>query len=98
MLRKLLRPDTWRRLGRTESNKPDAEEFAASIRELAVDAHQALNDPLVTTAEVRDLSGRINKLRESARSASLSEIDRWLQQVQRRVEERWPAARRTTRA
>jgi hypothetical protein len=98
MLRKLLGPDTWRRLGRTESNKPDAEELAASIRELAVDAHQALNDPLVTAAKLNDLSRRIEELRRSARSACLSEIDGWLHQVQRQVDERRPAARLTTRA
>ena len=97
MLRKLLRPDAWRRRGRTESNKPDAEELAARIRELAVDAHHALNDPLVTAARLNDLSRRINELRKAARSARLSAIDRWLHQAQRRVEERWPAARLTTR-
>jgi hypothetical protein len=98
MLRKLLRPDAWRRRGRTEFNRSDPAALAARLRELAFDAHRALNDPLVTTVEVGDLSRRINNLRESARSAGLSEIDRWLQQAQRRVEERWPAARPTTRA
>jgi hypothetical protein len=98
MLRRMLRPDAWRRRGRTEFNKLDAEELATRIRELAVDAHHALNDPLVTPAEMSELSRRVEELRKAARSARLSEIDRWLHQVQRRVEERWAAARLTTRA
>jgi hypothetical protein len=98
MLRKLLRPDAWRRRGLTESKKPEPQELAVMIRELAVDAHHALNNSLVMAVELKDLSRRINGLRKAARSARLSEIDRWLHQVQRRVEERWPAARLTTRA
>lgn len=98
MLRKLLRPDAWRRRGRTEFDKSDPEALAARIRELAVEVHQALNDPLVTAARLADLSRRIHQLRKAARSARLGEIDRWLHQVQRRVDERWPAARLTTRA
>lgn len=78
-------------------NTSDPEALAAKIRELAVDAHHALNNPLVTAAELKELSRRINRLRRATRSARLSEIDRWLHQVQRRVEERWPAASLTTR-
>lgn len=98
MLRKLLRPDAWRRRRRTAFDKSDPEALAARIRELAVEVHHALNDPLVTAARLADLSRRIHQLRKAARSARLSEIDRWLHQVERRVEERWPAARLTTRA
>jgi hypothetical protein len=98
MLRKLLRPDAWRRRGRTEINESDPEALAAKIRELAVDANHALNDPFVTAARLADLSRRIKALRKATRSARLSEIDRWLHQVQRRVEERWQAARLTTHA
>ena len=104
MLRKTINPDPRRRRGPnlqeqvTASNKPDAEELAARIRELAVDAHHALNDPFVTVARLAEQSRRINELRKAARSARLSDIDRWLHQVQRRVEERRPAARLTTRA
>jgi hypothetical protein len=98
MLRKLLSPDAWRRRGRTESKKPAPQELAVMIRELAVDAHHALNDPLVTAARLADLSRRIKELRKATRSVRLNEIDRWLHQVQRRVEERWPAARLTIRA
>jgi hypothetical protein len=82
----------------TEFNKPDPEELAVGIRELAVDAHQALNNPLVTDAKLDDLSRRVNELRRATRSACMSEIDRWLHQVQRRIEERWPAVHLTTRA
>jgi hypothetical protein len=104
MSQKALGPDARRRRepnfqGQvTEPNRPDAEELAAGVRALAVDAHDALNDPLVTAATLNHLSRRIEELRRAARSAHLSEIDRWLQQAQRRVEERWPAARPTTRA
>jgi hypothetical protein len=82
----------------TEFDKPDPGELAVRIRGLAIDAHDALNDPLVTAAKVNDLSRRIHELRRAARSARLGEIDRWLHQVQRRVEERWPAARLAPRA
>ncbi len=104
MLRKTISPAARSGQGRnlqeqvTESNKPDAEELAARIRELAIDAHHALNDRFVTAARLADLSRRITWLRKGARSARLGEIDRWLHQVKRRVEERWPAARLTTRA
>ena len=82
----------------TEFNKPDPEDLAVRIRELAVEAHQALNNPFETAARMNDLSRRIKELRKAARSACMSEIDRWLHQVQQRVEERWPAVRLTTRA
>jgi hypothetical protein len=82
----------------TEFKEPELEELPVMIRELAVDAHRALKNPLVTAAEMSDLSRRIDALRKAARSACLSEIDRWLQQVQRRVDERRQTARLTTRA
>jgi hypothetical protein len=97
MLRKMLSPYVWRKRGLIESKKTEPQELAVMIRELAVDAHRALQDPFVTAAKLADLSRRIKELRKSTRSARLSEIDCWLHQVQRRVEERWPAARLTTR-
>ena len=104
MSQKALGPDARRGRGTklqeqvAEFKKPDAEELASRIRALAVDARDALNDPFVTVARLAELSRRINELRKAARSARLSDIDRWLHQVQRRVEERRPAARLTTRA
>lgn len=97
MLRELLRHRAWRKWRGTGFNRSDPAALAARIRELAVEVHRALNDPFVPAVTLAGLSRRIKELRKATRSTRLSEIDRWLHQVQRRVEERWPAARLTTR-
>jgi hypothetical protein len=81
-----------------EIRKLAPEELAERIRKLAIDTHHALNDPFVTATRIDELSRRIHELRKEARAACLSQIDCWLHQVQRQVENRWPGVRLTTRA
>ena len=67
--------------------KVDPEELAARIRRLALDSHHAMRNPFVTAAKRDELSREIRELRKAARAAYLSEIDCWLHQFQRQVEE-----------
>ena len=76
-----------------EIKKLDPAELAARIRKLAIETHHALNNQLVTAAKIDELSHQIHELRREARAACLSQIDRWLHNVQRQVENRWHAGR-----
>jgi formiminotetrahydrofolate cyclodeaminase len=82
----------------SEFRKIEPEQLAKRIRKLALDSHHAVKNPFVTATKMKDLSREIHELRKEARASSLSEIDCWLQHVQRQVEARWPAVRLTTRA
>lgn len=64
----------------------DPEQLAAGIRRVAIDAHQALHNPFVTATRMNELFRQIRELRMAARASSLSEIDCWLDRLQRQVE------------
>jgi hypothetical protein len=81
----------------SELKKVDPEQLAARIRRLALDSHHAMRNPFVTAAKLDELSREIRDLRKAARAAYLSEIDCWLQRVQRQVENRWSVVGVTTR-
>jgi hypothetical protein len=70
----------------SEFKKLAPEELAERIRKLAIDTHHALNNPFVTAARIDELSRQIHELRKEASAACLSQIDCWLHQVQRQVE------------
>ena len=57
----------------------DPAELATRLRQLALDVHRVLNDPLATTGELVELSRCIDELRRQARVSHFREIDRWLQ-------------------
>jgi hypothetical protein len=63
---------------------------------VAIDSHHAVKTPFVTVAKINDLSREIHELRKAARAAYMNEIDFWLHQLQRQVEERRRAVDLTT--
>lgn len=81
----------------SERKMVEPEQLARRIRKLAIDSHQAVKNPFVTAAKLDDLCREIRELRRVARAGYLSDIECWLQNVQRQVENRCPAVRLTTR-
>ena len=76
--------------------KLNPEELAARIRKVAIDSHHAVKNPFVTAAKMNELFREIHELRKAARAAYMSEIDCWLHQLQRQVEDRRRAVGLTT--
>jgi hypothetical protein len=80
----------------TAARSLDASELAQAIRRLAVDAQRTLNDPFATIGDLSALSQRINRLIQQTRATPMSNILRWLDSVQRKVQERWSAVDEAT--
>ena len=80
----------------TAARSLDAAELAQAIRRLAVDAQRTLNNPFATIGDLSALSQRINRLTQQTRATSMSNILRWLDSVQRKVQERRSAVEQTT--
>jgi hypothetical protein len=81
----------------SERKKVEPEQLARRIRKLAIDSHNAVKNPFVTAAKLDELYREIHELRRVARAGYMSEIECWLQNVQRQVENRCPAVRLTSR-
>ncbi len=66
----------------------DPAEFAARVRQLAIDAHRVLKSRTAVKSELVQLCRRIDELRQESRVDLSREIDRWLDQANEQIEER----------
>jgi len=66
----------------------DPGQFASSIRQLALDAHRVLNDPLSRRDQLEELSSRIDVLRRSSPVDWTSGMNRWLRSVEEMIDSR----------
>ena len=64
-------------------------EFAARVRQLAIDAHRVLKSRTAAKSELVQLCRRIDELRQEGRVDLSREIDRWLDQANEQIEARW---------
>lgn len=65
----------------------DPAEFAARVRQLAIDAHRVLKSRTAAKSELVQLCRRIDELRQESRADLSREIDRWLHQANEQIEE-----------
>ena len=65
----------------------DPAEFAARVRQLAIDAHRVLKSRTAAKSELVQLCRRIDELRQESRVDLSREIDRWLHQANEQIEE-----------
>ena len=66
-------------------------EFAARVRQLAIDAHRVLKSETAATHELAQLGRRLDELRLGGHMDLSRAIDRWLNQAYRQIEARWIA-------
>ena len=64
----------------------DAAALAASIRDLAHQAHRRLRDPAAGPEQFRELVQRITRLQELHRLVPSTELDLWLETLKQRLE------------
>lgn len=64
----------------------DAASLAASVRQLALQAHRVLSDPASDPAEARELSRRASGLRSQLRGRSTLAVERWLDSLERKLQ------------
>jgi len=65
----------------------DPAEFAARVRQLAIDAHRVLKSRTAARGELVQLCRRIDELRQESRLDLSREIDRWLYHANEQIEE-----------
>jgi hypothetical protein len=64
----------------------DPAEFAARVRQLAMDAHRVLKSRTAAKSELVQLCRQIDELRRESRVDLSREIDRWLHQANEQIE------------